>query len=284
MNSAISLKKRGRPSKADLAARAALAEANAPKRKTDAELMADLKLRFGMLAKLTKGALDRNVRSLVVSGAPGVGKSHTVETILESTKGAKFAIVKGTLSGIALYKLGYEFSKPGNVIVLDDADGIFADEDALNVLKALCDSSATRRVSWRKESNALKEDEIPQEYEFHGAMVFISNIPFQEVVDKGGNKFIPHFAALLSRSLYLDLQLHDRQAISLWIRHIAVEGKLFAREGVTPAVGERILTFLMRERDTLRELSIRTLLKAASLAKTNPSDWEPMAKVLLCRN
>jgi hypothetical protein len=276
---ALVIKRRGRPTKAMVAAREALK----PKPRNDAEVLADLTLRFDMLGKLTTAALGQNIRSLVVSGAPGVGKSYTVENVLEHAKGARYEIVRGTLSGVSLYKLGYAFRAPGNVIVLDDADGIFADEDALNVLKALCDSSATRRVHWLKESQALKEDDVPQQYDFHGAMVFISNINFQDVVDRGGNKFIPHFEALLSRSLYLDLQLHDRQAIALWVRHVAFQGKLFQREGVSEAVGKRILDFISTHRDNLRELSIRTLLKASALAKGNPNDWEPMARILLCR-
>ena len=279
----LEIKRRGRPTKAMVAAREAAKLAARPKPRTDAEALADLTLRFDMLGKLTKAALLTNIRSLVVSGAPGVGKSYTVEHVLENSKGSTFEIISGSISGVGLYKLGYRFRHPGNVIVLDDADGIFGDEDALNVLKSLCDSSTNRRVHWLKESSALREDEVPQEYDYHGAMIFISNIPFQEVVDRGGNKFIPHFEALLSRSLYLDLQLRDRQAIELWVRHVAFQGKLFAREGVSEAIGKRILDFIKVHREELRELSIRTLLKATALAKGNPNEWENMAKVLLCR-
>ena len=275
--------KRGRPSKAMIAAREVAAAKLIKPRRSDAEVLEDLTMRFGMLAKLTKAAIDRNTRSLVVSGAPGIGKTFTVEQVLENERNARFTVVRGTLSGVNLYKLGYEFRNPGNVIVLDDADGIFNDEDALNILKALCDSSDNRRVHWLKESHALKEDEVPQQYDFHGAMIFISNIPFQDMVDRGGGKLIPHFEALLSRSLYLDLMLHDRQAIALWVRHVATAGKLFRREGVSEAIGAEILTFIDTHRDNLRELSIRTLMKGCALAKGNPRDWKQMAGVLLCR-
>ena len=47
---------------------------------------------------------------------------------------------------------------------------------SLNQLKALCDSSATRRISWLKESQALKEDDVPTTYEFGGTFIFISNL------------------------------------------------------------------------------------------------------------
>lgn len=275
----LQIKRRGRPSKQMVAER----ENKQPKARPDAEVLQDLQDRFGMLGKLTHGSIKSNIRSMVVSGAPGVGKTYTVDTILQNTPHLQYEVVRGALSAVNLYKLGYKYRKPGNVVVLDDADSIFTDEDALNILKALCDSSPTRRVHWMKESQALKEEDIPQSYEFHGSFIFISNLDFQRYVDMGGNKYVAHFEALMSRSLYLDLRLHDRQAISLWVNHIATEGKLFAREGIAPQVGDKILAFIKQHRDDLRELSLRTLMKACSLAKLHPTDWEKMAKVLLVR-
>lgn len=278
--STLVIKKRGRPSKAEVAARQAKVTR---KPRSDADVLADLTERFDMLHKLAEGTTKSAIRSMVVTGAPGIGKTFTVERVLNNTPNLKFDIVKGSLSAVNLYKLGYHNRKPGNVVVLDDADGIFADEDALNLLKAMCDSSATRRVSWMKESNTLKDEDIPNSYEFQGSFIFISNIDFQHYVDMGGNKYVAHFNALMSRSLYLDLKLHDRQAISLWVRHIATHGKLFAREGVSDKVGKDILDFMMDRRDDLRELSLRTLTKACALAKSHPVDWKRMAAVTLCR-
>jgi hypothetical protein len=275
----LKIAKRGRPSKQDMQAK----QAAQSKARPDTEVLKDLQERFGMLGKLTTGSLQHNIRSLVVTGAPGVGKTFTVEQILSAAGEQRFEVVKGAISAVNLYKLGYKYRKPGQVIVLDDADSIFTDEDALNILKALCDSSPVRRVSWMKESQALKDDDVPQSYEFGGSFIFISNLDFQKYVDMGGNKYVAHFEALMSRSLYLDLRLHDRQAVSLWVRHIATSGKLFQREGVSAEVGDKILNFIQQHRDSLRELSIRTLMKTVQLAKSQPKDWEVMARVLLTR-
>lgn len=274
------IKKRGRPTKAMLLERMTVA----PRVRTDAEVLQDLADRFDMLRKLTQGAIGGTIRSLAVTGAPGVGKTYNVEQVLEQMRPGSYDIVKGSLTAVNLYKLGYQFRNSGNVIVLDDADVIFTDEEALNVLKALCDSSPQRRVHWLKESSALKEEDVPTMYEFNGAFIFISNLDFQKYVDMGGNKYVAHFEALMSRSLYLDLRLHDRQAISLWVRHIATEGKMFEREGVSLEDGERLLGFLMATRQDLREFSLRTLLKVIGLWKSYPEDWERYARVLLLRS
>ena len=274
------IKKRGRPSKADVQARTVKVD-----KRTDTQILTDLKERFNILTMLTSGACTKNIRAVTVTGAPGVGKTYTVEQILEHFKqkqNTQFEIVRGALSAVNLYKLAYRNRKPGNIIVLDDADSIFNDEDALNILKVLCDSSETRKVSWMKESNALKEDDIPQAFEFNGAMIFISNLDFQRFVDEGKNKYSAHFEAIMSRSLYLDLRLHSRDELGVWIDHVATEGKLLRREGLSDEQGKAVLSFLKVNRDNLRELSLRTLIKAAQLVKAN-KEWQSMGRILLCK-
>jgi len=278
----LKIAKRGRPSKADIAAREA---AKAPVR-TDKEILSDLKERFNILSILTQGAVAQNVRAVTVTGAPGVGKTFTVEQILnhaKNSKGIKFEIVKGSISALNLYMLAYRMKEPGSVIVLDDADTIFADEDALNILKVLCDSSEYRTVSYMKEAHQLKENDIPQSFDFNGSMIFISNLDFQRYVDEGKNKYSQHFEALMSRSLYLDLRLHSRQELGVWIEHVATTGHIFRREGLTEAQGKAVLGFLRTYRENLRELSLRTLLKTSQLVKTN-NNWESMAKILLTKS
>jgi hypothetical protein len=278
----LKIAKRGRPSKADIAAREA---AKAPVR-TDKEILADLKERFNILSILTQGAVAQNVRAVTVTGAPGVGKTFTVEQILnhaKNSKGIKFEVIKGSISALNLYMLAYRMKEPGSVIVLDDADTIFGDEDALNILKVLCDSSEYRTVSYMKEAHQLKENDIPQSFDFNGSMIFISNLDFQRYVDEGKNKYSQHFEALMSRSLYLDLRLHSRQELSVWIEHVATTGHIFRREGLTEAQGKAVLGFLRQYRENLRELSLRTLLKTSQLVKTN-NNWESMAKILLTKS
>jgi Cdc6-like AAA superfamily ATPase len=69
----IKIVKRGRPSKADLQAR----QENKPKPRSDSQILTDLKERFDILSLLTKGAVAENIRAMVVTGAPGVGKTYT---------------------------------------------------------------------------------------------------------------------------------------------------------------------------------------------------------------
>ena len=279
-------KKRGRPSAADLKARRELeAKRQALLNRSDDQILADLKERFSILEILSNGAVHANVRAVTVTGAPGVGKTYTVERVLENANadmGTKFEVIRGAISAVNLYKVAYRNRHSGNVVVLDDADSIFGDEDALNILKVLCDSSEKRTVSWMKESAALKEDDVPQVFEFRGSMIFISNLDFQRFVDEGKNKFAQHFEALMSRSLYLDLRLHDRNELGVWVEHVATDGKIFAREGLNHEQAGAVSKFLREHRQNLRELSLRTALKLAQLVKSH-DNWESMAKILLLK-
>jgi len=275
------IKKRGRPTKEMVAARVAATEVV----RSDEEILADLKERFRVLGIITEGTVQQNVRAATVTGAPGVGKTFTVEKILAAAKekqGINYEIIRGTLSAINLYKMAYKLRKAGSVLVLDDADGIFNDEDALNILKALCDSSEIRRVHWLKESQALKDDDVPQSFEFEGSLIFISNLDFQKYLDMGGNKYSPHFEALMSRSLYLDLRLHTKNELGVWVEHVAQDGKIFRREGLTETQGAAVMQFIRQYRNDLRELSLRTLLKASQLVKIH-DEWESVAKILLLK-
>lgn len=269
-------KKRGRPPLASKAVEVV---------RSDAEIIQDLSERFSVLSRLTHGAVNGNIRSLVVSGAPGVGKSFTVENILNSS-GVPFEIVSGGISAVHLYKLGYRMRKPGSVIVLDDCDSIFTDEEAINILKAMCDTSSVRKISWLKDSPSLTKDDenIPTDYDFEGSIVFISNLDFSAFVEENRNKFSQHFEALISRAFYLDLRLHKRDEIAVWINHVATSAKIFLREGITEDDGFQALQFISEYRHKIRVLSIRTLVHLTKLIKSEPDTWQQTARVTLCRH
>jgi hypothetical protein len=276
----LRIAKRGRPTKAEAMARAA-----AEKPRTDKQILADVTERFRILDILAHGAVDKTIRAVTITGAPGVGKTYNVGTILENAKarkGTKYEVVRGAISAINLYMLAYQFRQPGSVIVLDDADTIFQDEDALNILKVLCDSSDERIVSYRKEAPQLRENDIPQAFKFQGAMIFISNLDFQRFVDEGKNKYAQHFEAIMSRSLYLDLRIHTKQELNVWIQHIVKKAAILRSEGLTPSQEKAALQFINKNKDSLRELSLRTVLKLSQLMKSH-ADWSAIATKLLCR-
>jgi hypothetical protein len=60
------------------------ADVQATERKeSDEEIIERIRERFDMLKDMTKAVKKGNVRAMIVSGPPGVGKSHGVEEVLD---------------------------------------------------------------------------------------------------------------------------------------------------------------------------------------------------------
>ena len=116
---------------------------------TDEEIVERLRQRFDVLKEMTKAVKEGNVRAMIVTGPPGVGKSFGVDEVLSKDdlfnalgqRKPRYEIVKGAMSAIGLYTKLYEYSEKGNVIVFDDCDSVLLDDLSLNILKAALDSS-----------------------------------------------------------------------------------------------------------------------------------------------
>ncbi len=133
-----------------------------------------MRKRFTILDSMTKACKKGDVRAMIVSGPPGVGKSFGVETVLDrygvvSTLGntkPKYEVVKGAMSPIGLYCKLYNYSSADNVLVFDDCDSILLDDLSLNILKAALDSKKTRRICWNTDSHMLRREGVPDTFEF----------------------------------------------------------------------------------------------------------------------
>ena len=254
---------------------------------TDDEILDRLKERFSILDEMTKAVKQGNVRAMIVSGPPGVGKSFGVEGVLEkddlfnklAERKPKFEVVKGAMSALGLYAKLYEFSEKGNVVVFDDCDSILFDDLSLNILKGALDSSDRRFISWNTDSRLLRGEDIPNRFEFKGSAIFITNIKFEHVKSK---RLRDHLDALESRCHYIDLQMDTQREKMLRIKQIVSEGML-QRFEFEEAEKATIVEFIDTHKDQLRELSLRMVLKIADLKKSFPSSWMAMAKTTCMR-
>jgi predicted AAA+ superfamily ATPase len=251
---------------------------------TDEQIIDRLRERFEILDHMTKAVKDGNVRAMIVSGPPGVGKSYGVETVLQKSdlfntlaeKKPKFEVVKGAMSAIGLYAKLFEFSAPGSVVVFDDCDSILMEDLSLNILKGALDSSARRFISWNTDSRILRSEGIPDRFEFKGAAIFITNIKFEHVRSK---KLRDHLNALESRCHYIDLQMDTTREKILRIKQIVTDGMLDRYEfDNVDGVKDELVSFIETNKDKLRELSLRMVLKLADLRKSFPTNWQAMAR------
>ena len=250
-------------------------------KETDEEIMARIKDRFTILEDMTKGVRKGDVRAMIVSGPPGVGKSFGVEAVLTKDdlfdkmgeRKPRYEIVKGAMSAIGLYSKLYEFSNRGNVLVFDDCDSVLLDELSLNILKAALDSSKKRTISWNTDSRVLRSEGIPNSFEFAGSAIFITNIKFEHVRSK---KLRDHLDALESRCHYLDLTIDTTREKILRIKQIVGDGMLDGYD-LDDAAKQEVVQFIESNKDKMRELSLRMVIKVADLRAAMPDKWMNVA-------
>jgi hypothetical protein len=252
---------------------------------TDDEIRAKLTERFDALNLIAAQTVNGRNKALIVSGPAGVGKSHNVLEAARAfeKRGGKVGVVKGFVRPTGLYRMLLNHSAHNDVIVFDDADSAFNDPVSLNILKAACELSDNRRISWLSETRMLDDegDRLPRSFEFAGNIVFITNLDMQGLVDKG-HSLAPHFEALMSRSLYIDLGMKTKRDCIVRIKQV-IESNALESHGISAKSAGEILEFVEENSDKLRELSLRIMVKIGRLKQNNPQSWRSLAKVTCCK-
>ena len=250
---------------------------------TDEQAMNRIASRFAVLDEMSSACIAGNIRAMIVTGPAGIGKSHGVTTQMEkasmfdkiSGKRPRFEIVKGAISGIGLFATLYKYSDAKNVLVFDDCD-VWEDQDAINVLKGALDSGKTRRISWNKDSRLLRDEGVPNQFNFNGSVIFITNKTFD---NKKASKIQPHLDALQSRCHFLDLTVDSERDKMLRIKqvHRDSDGGLFKDYDFTQEQTDEIMSFIETNHAKLREVSLRMCLKIADLVKIS-GNWRSLAQ------
>ena len=280
---------------------------------TDEQIIERMRERFSILDDMTQASIDGVVRGMVVTGPPGVGKSFGVEQVLEKNSlfdklagnKLKFEVIKGASSAIGLYKVLYQNADKNNVLVLDDCDTVLYDETSLNLLKAALDSSKKRKLSWNTDSALLRREGIPDTFEFKGSVIFITNLKFDKVsnknnttfkfkckgsviiitnlkFDKVRGKIKDHLDAIMSRCHYLDLTMDTTREKVLRCKQIVKDGMLNEYQFTKDEEAE-LMSFMIDNKDKMREISLRMVTKLADLKKSMASKWKRTAEVTCMR-
>ena len=257
---------------------------------TDEQIMERMAQRFDILEDMTRAVKKGDVKNMIVTGPPGVGKSYGVEKVLskhdvfasvaQDEKLKKYEVVKGAMSAIGLYSKLYEFSDKKSILVFDDCDSVLQDELSLNILKAALDSGKKRMIHWNTDSRLLRSEGVPNSFEFKGGAIFITNIKFDNVKSK---KLRDHLEALESRCHYLDLTIDTEREKILRIKQVITECGMLDDYEFSDLEKEVLVDFIDLNKKKLRELSLRTVLKVADLKKSMPSNWRAVAEVTCMR-
>ena len=91
---------------------------------TDQQVMDRIATRFDILHDMTKAVIAGDVRAMIVTGPPGVGKSYGVEkeldkaSMMDSIAGRpiKYEVVKGAMTALGLYAKLYQHADANHVL------------------------------------------------------------------------------------------------------------------------------------------------------------------------
>lgn len=248
---------------------------------SDEQIIERIEDRFAILDEITNGVAAGEIRSLIVSGAPGIGKSAGITSCLERHRaqhGLNYTVVSGSVaSAFQLYQILFENSEPESVLVLDDCDSLLFDDTCINLLKAALESGNRQRmISYLSQS--VENIGLPKSFEFHGSVIFITNVDFQRIIDKDRAAIAKHLAALQDRSLYLDLTLHTRRDIWCRIKSMVEKHGLVKSYALNDEQQAQLLEHIRDRQSDFRSLSLRTVLALAQFMKTSPTGWRRMSE------
>ena len=252
---------------------------------SDDDLSKVINKRFDIMDRMAEGVVDGSVRALIVSGAAGVGKTFGLEKRMRDafSKGeiGQFTHLKGKITGMALFAQLFLHRNKGDVIMFDDIDSVFGDETSLNILKTALDTGV-RNLSWKSGSTWLSDNGIDDEFDFEGSVIFITNIDFDRKIERGSSDAV-HFKALISRSNYLDLKVQSAREVFLRLKWIVTHTNIIKDNGLTKQQGEEIIAWLDSNKEKMREISIRSVLKLASYIKSDTIDWVDTAEIMMLK-
>lgn len=236
--------------------------------------------RFEFVTDMVTMLANGHQASVVITGPGGLGKSHNAMAALKSAGfadvslvedfavghrfGSKtFRVIKGFSTPKGLYRTLYE-NREG-VVVFDDCDSVLKHPDSANLLKGALDSYSRRIISWRAD---LRDEDLPTTFEFKGRVVFISNMSAEQLDQ-----------AILTRSMVVDLTMTAEQKIER-MRFLLTQSDFmpeFESNHKTDA-----MNLIDSLRDTVKELSLRTLIQVTNIRSHGGARWKSLAEYAIC--
>jgi hypothetical protein len=226
---------------------------------------ADPDVVFDDLVTYIKMVINGEMNSLLLTGQAGVGKTFLVTRTLQETgmkRNEDYFKVTGKTTAAGMFMTLYEYN--GKIILFDDCDSVFRDDNAVNVLKGALDTAKVREISWNSAVPLKTADkrQVPKKFDFTGKVIFISNLARKKIDP-----------AIRSRAFMLEIALTKDDMISrMWSLLPKVEIPSGAQvSGVMKDKAMNLLTQAADETEDV-ELSLRTLLKAIAIVNNVPTE------------
>jgi len=245
-----------------------------PVSKYDLDDFTDLETRYNSVESYIEKIATGQMRSLIVNGPAGVGKTFSVESYLKKYSEGRYKIVTGHMTPLALYFNLYYHREPNQILVLDDIDSIFKKIEGVNLLKAAMDTTAVRKVSYESSTGKLSTGNIPPSHEFKGGVILVSNIGFENT---SKNTLGVHLDALKDRSYSITISDRSKDSCFRQICFMVIKKNMLRDRKLTQKQIYSLLEYIEINLEELNRVSLRTVIKLADLIKVCPENWIDMA-------
>ena len=208
--------------------------------------------------------------STIICGAPGVGKTYNVVQQLKDAhyeEGYNLRTLRGKCSPRMLYTTLYNYRNSGNIVLIDDADGIVgpnAPEDCINILKGALDSTTDnegRLITYSIAGNLYDEEGhyVPKRFNYNGSVIIITNYQAASLD-----------SSLKGRAFIQDIKFTKEQLLSIVKKimpgidpaHLSIKSKIKAYDYLADLANS----------DSDMEISIRTFGICAKIFETIGND------------
>lgn len=209
--------------------------------------------------------------SVIICGAPGVGKTYRVRKQLKDAgykEGENMYTYKGKGTTRALYLTLFNYRKKGDIVVIDDADALVgpkAPEDSINILKAALDSTSDeegRLVNYGISTKLTDDDGRPVQKKFYynGGIIVITNYNVGQLD-----------SALRGRSFIQDIDFTIEETLSI-IKGLMpdIEPDKYSRESKMKAYA--FLEELSQDKNYQMNISVRIFCLCAKLFESCAHD------------
>jgi hypothetical protein len=275
--------------------------------------MRDVDTLYGHLFQLVTMACKSRLRSLLIYGGPGTGKTYTIMEAIKTAglvKGKDYVKLSGKATAIEIYKTLFMFRK-GGLILFDDLDSMWKDKDASNFLKAALDTSPVREISAASgnminvskmsdadreklfdkidkqingeevDGNAPDEDdedgEKPEKSSKPEKLRFPSTFEFTgRVVFISNLKKDEFDSAILSRSAKIDMSLTPEETL---VRMRSILPGLGGTD-VSIELKEELLAVLLKMHQTkeIDQVTMREFTKGLDIVRSGAPNWHDLIK------
>lgn len=209
--------------------------------------------------------------SVIICGAPGVGKTYRVKQQLKKAgykEGENMFTYKGKGTPRSLYLTLYKYRKKGDIVVIDDADALVgpkAPEDSINILKAALDSTSDeegRLVNYGIGTKLIDDEgmHIDKKFYYNGGIIVITNYNVGQLD-----------SALRGRSFIQDIDFTIEETLGI-IKGLmpSIEPDKYSRESKMKAY--KFLEELSQDKNYRMNISVRIFCLCAKLFESCSQD------------